>query len=112
MLYLPTQRLLTISKNPRPRLYEEKKHCSNQGLFIIHFDLQLKSNKLRTLSSAYHRFKNIKNGDTPFTHEDLTPFIIVQDYFLISITFVSILSIKGLNVSKKRIYSLYPVSQC
>lgn len=76
------------------------------------FDLQLKSNKLRALFSAYHRFKNIKNGDTPFTHEDLTPFTIGQDYFLISSTFVSILSIKGLNVSKKRIYSLHPLSQC
>lgn len=75
------------------------------------FDLQLKSNKLITLSYAYHRFKNIKNWDIPITHEDLTPFIIVQDYFLIIFTFVSILSIKGLNVSKKRMYRLHPRSQ-
>lgn len=73
----------------------------------MRFDLLLKSNKLRTLSYAYHRFKNIKNEETPFTHKDLTSFTIVQDYFLINITFTSILSSKGLNVSKKVFYSLY-----
>lgn len=73
----------------------------------MRFDLLLKSNKLRTLSYAYYRFKNIKNWETPFTHKDLTSFIIVQDYFLINITFTSILSSKGLNVSKKIVYSLY-----
>lgn len=45
----------------------------------MRFDLLVKSNKLRTLSYAYHRFKNIKNGETPFTHKDLTSFTIVQD---------------------------------
>lgn len=78
----------------------------------MRFDLLLKSNKLRTLSCAYHRFKNIKNGETAFTHKDLTSFTIVQDYFLISITFASILSSKGLNISKNRIYSLYSFCQC
>lgn len=72
----------------------------------MRFDLLLKSNKLRTLSCALHRFKNIKNGETPFIHKDLTDFTIVQDYFLIRITFASALSNKGLNVSK-RLYSLY-----
>lgn len=76
------------------------------------FDLLPKSNKLRTLSYAYHRIKNIKNGETPFTHKDLTPFTTVQDYFLISIIFASVLSSKGLNLSKKRIYSLYSFCQC
>lgn len=110
LLYQPTQRLLIASENPSHRVHEENKYCPNQ--FIMPFDLQLKSNKLRTLSYAYHRFKNIKNWDIPFTHEGLMPFIILQDYFLIIFTFVSILSIKGLNVSKKRMYSLYSCSQC
>lgn len=78
----------------------------------MRFDLLLKSNKLRTLSYAYHRFKNIKDRVTPFTHKDLTSFAIVQDYFLINITFASVLSSKGLNISKKRIYSLYAFCQC
>lgn len=73
----------------------------------MRFDLLLKSNKLRTLSYAYHRFKNIKSGETPFTHKDLMFFTIVQDYFLINITFASIFSSKGLNVSKEIFYSLY-----
>lgn len=78
----------------------------------MRFDLLLKSNKLRTLSYAYHRFKNIKNGEIPFTHKELMSFTIVQDYFLIIITFASILSSKSLNVSKKRIYSIYSFHRC
>lgn len=69
------------------------------------FAFLLKSNTLRTLSCVFHRLKNIRNGETSFTHQDLTSFTVVQDYFLISVTFVSVLFSKGLNITK-RIYSL------